>query len=116
MNKSRNLKYGSLYNNVTFTFRCYHNQQHSQWCEKALQKVPNQKVTKLPKICSYFFFSDGFKIVWLFYDSLCTKPHNFEISQGAWKQSLKNYGFICNAIFFTCTQLMTRNQYSRSLN
>jgi len=31
--------------------------------------------------------------------------HNFEIWQGALKWSLKNQGFICNTIFFTCMHM-----------
>jgi len=34
--------------------------------------------------------------------SLC---HNFEVSQGGSNQLLKNYGFICYTIFFTCTHV-----------
>ena len=43
------------------------------------------------------------------YTEHCTSPslfHNFEVSWGASNQSLKNYGFICDTIFFTCTQPM----------
>jgi len=37
--------------------------------------------------------------------SALTSPslsHNFEVSRGSSNHSLNNYGFICNATFFTC--------------
>jgi len=45
-----------------------------------------------------------------------TSPSLFKVSQGAWNQSLNNYGFICDAIFFTsnrCTKhlAMRSNHY-----
>ena len=30
--------------------------------------------------------------------------HNFQVSQGSSNQTLNNYGFICDAIIFTCKQ------------
>jgi len=43
-----------------------------------------------------------------FYTEQCTSPsllHSFEVSRGTSNQSLKKYGFICDAIFFTCTHV-----------
>jgi len=57
---------------------------------------------------------DKFKIV-TFHDCCCTKEqhfilnsapplfHKFEVSWGSSNQLLKNYGFICSTIFFSCT-------------
>ena len=33
------------------------------------------------------------------------QPLLFSVSRGAWNQSRKNYGFICDAIFFTYTHV-----------
>ena len=38
----------------------------------------------------------------------CTSPslfHNFEVLRGTWNYPVKNYGFIYNATFFTCTHV-----------
>ena len=43
-----------------------------------------------------------------FYTEQCTSPLlflNFEVSLGTLNQSLKNYGFIFDTIFFTCTHV-----------
>ena len=37
---------------------------------------------------------------WAVYDPIAF--HNFEVSWGAWNQSFKIYGFICDAIFCIC--------------
>ena len=72
---------------------------------------------KSHQIARILFFlsssSDGLvQIAWLFtmifssisnwaaYDPIAF--HNFEVSWGAWNQSFKIYGFICNAIFCIC--------------
>ena len=93
-------------------------------------KVLNQKVTRQPK-CSFFviffYFFLVFFLRWAswklcesfmivlhktaaFYSEQCTSPslfHNFEVLSGTcnWNYPLKNYGFICNATFFTCTHV-----------
>ena len=43
---SQNLKNGkliSLYNNVPFIFECFHDEQHTQWRQKALRKYRTRK-------------------------------------------------------------------------
>ena len=52
---SPNLKNGeliSLYDNILFIFECFHDQQDSQWREKASRKYP----TKTAKLFFFFFF------------------------------------------------------------
>ena len=71
---------------------------------KSIMKVPNQKLARQPKCCSFF------KILWLFHNCFRTKQQHFTlssalvitVSRGSLNRSLKNYGFICNTIFFTC--------------
>ena len=83
---------------------------------KSITKVPNQKVSRRPKSFSSVFFRlassnlcDCFTMVLAqtaaFYTEQCTSPslfQNFEVSRGGLNQWLKNYGFIYNALFFTC--------------
>jgi len=87
---------------------------------KSIVKVTNQKVTRWPKrffFFFFFFFRHASSKLWLFHD-FCTKQQhftpssapadcfsfNFVVSQGGLNQSLKNYGFIRDAIF-TCTHV-----------
>ena len=86
--------------------------------QKSIAKVPNQKVARRLK-CFHSSVSslDGLvqnciTLSWwflhktaAFYTEQCTSLlllHNFEVSQGGLNQSLNNYGFYCDAIFFTC--------------
>ena len=50
----RNVKLISLYDNILFIFRCFHDQQHAYWC-KSIPKVLNQKVAKQPNVYLSFF-------------------------------------------------------------
>jgi len=67
---------------------------------------------------SFFFFFRWASSKWVtllllfshktatFYTKKCTSPllfHDFKVSLGCSNPSLKNYGFIYNTIFFTCT-------------
>jgi len=89
---------------------------------KSIAKVPNQKATRRPKSFSFYFFffrqassklchsfmmvfaQNGSILPWVVHQSIVfltsLKSHEALLSQ-----SLKNYGFICNAIFFTCTHV-----------
>ena len=52
---SPNLKNGELisfYDNILFIFECFHDQQDSQWREKASQKYPTKQQQKRPNCFS----------------------------------------------------------------
>jgi len=61
----KNSKLISLDNNVPFNFKCFHDQQDSQWCEKASQRYQTNNLQNGPNVfllLSSFFFllsSDG---------------------------------------------------------
>ena len=123
--KSQNLKNGKLiglYNNVPFIFKCSHDEQHAQWCEKASRSTESESCQMANMFLSFFFSSssssDGLVQNCMtlsqsfshktaaFYTEQCTSPllsHNFEFSWGGSNRSLLNYCFICNTIFLTFT-------------
>jgi len=128
--KSQNLKNGrliSLYNNVPFIFECFHDEQHPVVL-KGIAKLLNQKVTRWPKCFSFFFLlsssSDGLVQVcvtlsrWFshktveFFTEQCTGPSlfsRFEVLRGDSNRSLKNYGFLCDAIFSSRVRMCTNH-------
>ena len=90
---------------------------------KSITKVPNQKVTRWTKCFFFSFILLLFLLLLLlqihmtlsqwflhkaaaFSTEQCTSPslsYRFEVSWGGLNHSLKNYGFLCNSIFFfTC--------------
>jgi len=104
----KNSKLISFYDNVLFIFECYHDQQNSQWREKALRKYPTKQQQNGQIVFFFFLSSDGVAQCcinlsrWFthktaaFFTEQCTTPsllHNFEVSQGACSHSLKHYGF-----------------------
>ena len=57
---SQNIKYGkliSLYNNVPFIFECFHEQQDSQWHEKASQRYQTKNSQNGPNF--FILLSSG---------------------------------------------------------
>ena len=71
---------------------------------------PDTSIKRSKMLCVFFFFRQASSKLCLikqaFYTEQCTNPllfHNFEVSLGGSNQSLKNYGFICDAICLTCT-------------
>jgi len=109
---SQNLKLISLYDNVPFIFKS----SRATTClvaQKSIELESHQTV----KIFSFLLVLQmGLKVdsfLWFlhkiaaFYAEQYTNPpllHNFQVSQGSSNQTLNNYGFICDAIFFTCKQ------------
>ena len=102
----------SLYDNVLFIFECFHDQQDSQWCEKASRKYPAQQEQNGQIV--FLLSSDGLApycvnlLCWFthetaaFYTEQCMTPslfYNFEFSRGASSQSLKYYGFLLGRHF-----------------
>jgi len=79
---------------------------------KSIAKVPNQKVTKRPKC---FSSSDGLVQICVTHGFRTKQQHfsltsalamlfsRFEVTQGDSNRSLKNYGFLYDAIVFTCS-------------
>jgi len=92
----------SRYNSLLFIFECFHDEQHTQW--------------------RFFFFffrqassnlRDSFRMVFsqsssIFHRAVHQPIAYFQVSssRGGSNRSLKNYGFLCDAIFFfTCTHV-----------
>ena len=110
---------------------------------KSITKAPNQKVARRPKCFSFFFFfffffffirvssnlRDSFTMVFAQNSSIfteqCTSPSlfsRFEVTRGNSNRSLKNYGFLYDAIFSSHVRMCTNhlatkcNYYARLLN
>ena len=104
----------------------------------SIAKILNRKVAKRPKCFFFFFsFSDGLVQIcmtlswWFLHETAavsteqCTSPSlfsRFEVSRGGSNRSLKNYSFLCDAIFSSCVRMHTShlamkcNYYARLLN
>jgi len=103
--------------NVPFIFECFHDQQDSQWCMKALQRYQTNNSQNGPNV---FLSSDGLARYcvnlsqWFTHETAafrmeqCTTLllfHNLEVSQGTHNRLLKNYGFKFRTLFsllFVC--------------
>ena len=105
---------------------------------KGIEKVPNQKVTRRPKCFSFFFFfffrrassnlRNSFTMVFAQNSSIFTEQctsisllSRFEVTRGDSNRSLKNYGFLYDAIFSSRVRICTNhlatkcNYYARLL-
>ena len=91
---------------------------------KSIAKVLNQKVSRRPKCFSFFFYlrwassnlHDSFMMVFTQNSSIsteqCTRPSffsRFEVSGGGSNRSLKNYGFLSDAIFSSRARMCTNH-------
>ena len=87
---------------------------------KGIAKVPNQKVARRPKCFSFFFFffrrassnlRDSFTMVFAQNSSIfhwvVHQPIAFEVTRGDSNRSLKNYGFLYDAIFSSRVRMRT---------
>ena len=104
----------SIYINTLFIFKCFCDQQHLQYCEKALQLYQTRKL-HIVLLSSSFSFRQQVQSwrdhsQWFLHKTVAfhaehyTTPllfHSFQVSWGTWNWTPKNYGFICDAIFFT---------------
>ena len=117
----------SIYYTLLFIFECFHDKQHTQWRYKASQKYQTRKSPEGQNIfLSSSSSSSSDRLVqicvtlsrWFLHKTAafsteqCTSPSlffRFEVSRGVSNRSLKNYGFLCDAIFFlhvyACTQI-----------
>jgi len=140
---SPNLKNGeliSLYDNVLFVFECFHDQQDSQWCEKASWKYPTKQQQNGPNV---FLLSSFFRrassmlrqplalvyawnssiLYWAVHEPIAFSQL-WSLARRSLPLTLKLWLQIWDAIFFICTYACalkdhlatTRNCYSRSLN
>ena len=108
---SPNLKNGeliSLYDNILFIFECFHDQQDSQWREKASRKYPTkqQQNGQIVFLLSFFRWASSMlcePLSWFTHETAANYPeqcttlslfHNFEVSQDACNHPLHNYGSV----------------------
>ena len=93
---------------------------------KSIAKVPNHKVTRRPKCFSSSSSSSSDELVqicvtlsrWFshktaaFFTEQCTSPSlfsRFEVTRGDSNRPLKNYGFLCDAIFSSRVRMRTNH-------
>ena len=127
----------SLYNNIPLILKCFHDEQHAQWCEKALWKYRTRRLPDSQNIflSCHFVQKPPWKrhailnqSVWKYiYIEQYASPslfHNLEISRGTSEPVAEELWLHLWRRFLTCTHAhmhtnhlpMKCNYYARLLN